>query len=132
MKVIRYCLYFIHLKKEDTFMVIIRLHQTSHSDSLFFFIFVEYCACWVWTRWLASFRISPSFIIKNWLRLLSWVKQVPPWLGLYNLFNYFMSTWSICETYKPPIHNLSKKTDTELTTILYIRLEVNILFSSWW
>ena len=36
------------------------------------------------------------------------------------------------ETYKPRIHCLSKKTDTEVTTISYIRLEVNILFSSWY
>ena len=29
-----------------------------------------------------------------------------------------MSTWSISDTYKPQIHYLSKKTDTEVTTIL--------------
>ena len=34
-----------------------------------------------------------------------------------------MSTWSISGTCKPQIHYLSKKTDTEVTTILYIRLE---------
>ena len=113
----------------------------------FFFHFFQCCASWVWTIWLASFKISPSSILatftskhlfctcKNWLRLLSWVKQVPTWYRLYNLrelFNYFMSTRSMSETYKPQIHYLSKKTDTEVTTILYIRLEVNILFSSWY
>ena len=41
------CLYFIHLKKDDIFMMIIRLQQTSHTDSiicLYIYIFAEYCA----------------------------------------------------------------------------------------
>ena len=36
----------------------------SHTDSFFFFfISVEYCTRWNWTRWLVSFSIYPSFIL---------------------------------------------------------------------
>ena len=85
--------------------MILRLQQTSHTDSFFFFFSIlqnimpaesgpdDQLASGFLP--LLSFQLLPKkhhyYTSKNQLRLLSWIKWVPAWPGLYNFRSLFNS-----------------------------------------